>query len=114
LSRQLCGGFGADWEDAEGYGNPAHLRIKMGLDLQEVDSERVRAPYCLPSLDVRYTELPDEGVQEDHTDKVIDYVGADWHFEAGLCNSFANRKQQKRANLSVDPSRPPAGADFVW
>jgi hypothetical protein len=26
----------------------------------------------------------------------------------------ANRRQQKRAHLSVSPSRPPSRADFVW
>ncbi len=31
-----------------------------------------------------------------------------------LCKSFANRRQQKRAHLSVSPSRPPSRADFVW
>ncbi|WP_133144363.1 tyrosine-type recombinase/integrase [Pseudomonas fragi] len=28
--------------------------------------------------------------------------------------SFPNREQQKRAHLSVSPSRPPSRADFVW
>lgn len=33
---------------------------------------------------------------------------------AGFCKSIKNRRQQKRAHLSVSPFRPPSRADFVW
>jgi len=51
--------------------------------------------------------------QEGHDEKKIEYLeaSAELAFRAG---SFSNRRQQKRAHLSVSPSRPPSRADFVW
>lgn len=67
----------------QGYENPIHLRIKMGQALREVVSECVRSPIAPPlldplqakgtpprtdrqqrPLDVCYTELSNEGIQQ--------------------------------------------------
>jgi hypothetical protein len=64
--------------------------------------------------DVQMTEHYQTGRGDDAL--IYMKVKADLKVQRGgrLPKIFPNPRQQKRAHLSVSPSRPPSRADFVW
>jgi integrase len=92
----------------QNYGKPVHLEIVMGHALRGVVLECVRSPVVCPNL-IHYSPKARKRTQLD--------AKLHWNAETAdyLTKSFAlAQHQQKRAHLSVSPSRPPSRADFVW